>query len=364
MPHTITSHHLLKVLLEHFPDLIFFKDTESRYLQVNEAMVRFAGVPKEALLGRDTRDFLPAELSEQVRNDDRAVMNGGVPVRRESWIENREGRLVLMDTILVPMVDESGEVQGLMGIGRDVTEMRSTSDALREQYLALEKTNKELDTLIYHAAHDLRAPLTSLQGLLNLIRHEKDPTLLASYLDKQEEKIRRMDTFIQAIVDLSKNSREGISLGVVDLRGIFANIVEQFRFLPGANRVEFDYVQHGETPLVTDGFRLSLVLSNLISNAIRYQDTAKAQTIVRLSANLQLDRAVIELIDNGIGIPQTHLQRVFDMFYRAHRTSKGSGIGLYITRETVLKLGGNIEVESTEGKGSTFRIILPNHSEN
>lgn len=361
MPHTITSHHLLKVLLEHFPDLIFFKDRESRYLEINEAMVRFTGVPKESMLGRDTRDFLPAELSEQVRADDQAVMAGGVPVRRESWIENGEGRMMLMDTILVPMVDDSGELQGLMGIGRDITEMRRTSDALREQYLALEKTNKELDTLIYHAAHDLRAPLTSLLGLLNLIRQERDPNQMAAYLNMQEDKIRQLDSFIQAIVDLSKNNREGIAVGKVQLRTMYDGIIEQFRFLPGAQRVAFSYESLGETPLVTDGFRLSLVLSNLISNAIRYQDIGKNEASVRLTASIQSDQATIELSDNGIGIPPEHIGQVFEMFHRAHRTSKGSGIGLYITRETVMKLGGSIVVESTEGVGSTFRITLPNH---
>ena len=361
MTKTVKTYNLLQQLLAHTPDIVFFKDRDSRYIEFNDALLKLTGVPREVLLGNTTASFLPRALTEQIIRDDRAVMDSRTPARQEQWVEFADGRLALMDTILAPIVDDDGEVTGLLGIGRDITELMNTSLALKEKNLALEQANHDLDSLMYHAAHDLRAPLNSLMGLIEVMRQEDDMEQMRRYLDVQAAKIQRLDTFIQDIVNLSKNSQEGITLSEIDLENLFFTTVEQFRFLPGAAKMHFDYAASGSVVLRSDAFRLSMVLSNLISNAVRYHDPAKEAPSLRMIVYIDADKAILRLQDNGLGIAQEHLDRIFEMFYRASKSPQGSGIGLYIAKETLQKIGGTMQVESELGQGTTFVIELPNH---
>jgi signal transduction histidine kinase len=194
------------------------------------------------------------------------------------------------------------------------------------------------------------------------MRQEKDPVKLQHLFDMQAEHIKKMDTFIQDIVTLSKNTRIDLDVQEIDLEKVFFEIIDQFRFLQGAAQMKFEYDCTGLPTLHSDAFRVQLVLGNLISNAVRYHDPAKAQPSLRLQAHIELDKAILKLQDNGIGIDPSHVGRIFEMFYRASKNSKGSGIGLYITQETLQKIGGTIRVESEPGVGSTFIVELPNHA--
>jgi PAS domain S-box-containing protein len=360
MPVALETYHLLQQLLAHTPDIVFFKDRQSRYLEFNDALLNLVGVPREIVLGSDTSNFLPRELTAQIIAQDQQVMNSKLPIRTEQWVEFADGRMALMDTIIAPIVDHAGAVVGLLGIGRDITELMNTSLALKEKNLALEKANRELDILMHHAAHDLRAPLASIMSLIDIMRQEEDPAQLKQWLDMQAEKINRLDGFVQDIVNLSKNNRQEIVTDNIDLEQLFFSVVDQFRFLPGAAGMQFDCSVTGFPTLRSDRFRLEMVLNNLVSNAVRYSDPKKASRHLRLTAHIQTDKAILRLEDNGLGIAEEHIEHIFEMFYRAHKHNKGSGIGLYITRETLLKIGGAITVSSTLGVGTAFILEIPN----
>lgn len=357
----LPTYHLLQQLLAHTPDIVFFKDRESRYIEFNDTLLQLTGVPRERMIGQDTSSFLDQALTAEIIKSDRMVMASRVPQRTEQWVEFADGRMVLMDTIIAPIIDEEGNVLGLLGIGRDITALMQTSIALKEQNLALAKTNRELDSLIYHAAHDLRAPLTSLLGLINVMRDEQDPSRIQRYLDLQAAKIHQLDSFIQDIVNLSKNSREGIVIANVDLEDLFWGVVEQYKFLPGTTGMTFELTSDGLPTLRSDAGRLQVALAQLVNNAIRYHDPAKAVRYLRLHAQIAADTVTLRLEDNGLGIEAHHLPHIFEMFYRGNASSKGSGIGLYIAQETIQKLGGNITVDSELGVGSTFSVVIPNH---
>jgi signal transduction histidine kinase len=111
--------------------------------------------------------------------------------------------------------------------------------------------------------------------------------------------------------------------------------------------------------IIGDSFRLQVVLNNLLSNAFKYRDSSKEKSFVILRAEVIGANLVIMVEDNGLGIPETHITKIFDMYVRAHETSHGSGLGLYIVKETVEKLGGRIEVASEVSSGTSFTITIP-----
>ena len=128
----------------------------------------------------------------------------------------------------------------------------------------------------------------------------------------------------------------------------------------GADRLVLKYSVEGDEPFHSDSLRVGIIFTNIYSNAIKYQDFMKSNSVFDINVILNPDNAIITFTDNGIGIPPQLLNKVFDMFYRAHDISKGSGLGLYIARETVNRLRGSISVDSVFGKYTTFRVVLPN----
>lgn len=221
------------------------------------------------------------------------------------------------------------------------------------------KVNTELDRFVYSASHDLRAPLTSILGLVTLARMDKE-TPTDSYLKRIEISIHKMDAFIRDIIDFSRNARVEITTEVIDFQKLIEDVVDNLKYLNEGNQIERTITVNGTEPFRTDRKRLAIILNNLISNAFKYYNPENEKPFIIIQVHHTKSHCSITIADNGIGIPAAHLGHIFKMFYRAHEESKGSGLGLYIVKETIDKLNGKIQVQSTVGKGTTFEIQLPN----
>ncbi len=242
---------------------------------------------------------------------------------------------------------------------KNITERKKVENTILEQNEELSKVNKELDSFVYKASHDLRAPLVSMLGLINITRLEKEEEIKIAYLEMQEKSIRKLDKYIKDIIDYSRNARQGVVAEAVDLERMIDEIIEQNKFTAEAERLRL--IKSIEMPegFKTDPRRLEVVLNNLISNAIRYSDPSKPTIEIEFNLSPYEKGVKIELKDNGIGIGEEHHHKVFDMFYRATTSRTGSGLGLYIVRESVLKLGGTIQMDSKPGRGTTFTLMIP-----
>lgn len=240
---------------------------------------------------------------------------------------------------------------------------------IRENYLAetklirnhqeLKKINEELDRFVYSASHDMRAPLSSLLGLINVAEKSHSSEEKAMCLNMMRERIGVMEGFLKEITDYSRNVRTAIKRkSVMVLEAVNASLTE-LDFL--SERSKITIIKHidPELTMLTDETRFAVVLNNLISNAIKYYDPSKPQSFITIRASLHQDQFLLAVEDNGIGISHEHVNQIFNMFYRATTFGEGSGLGLYIVNETIQKLGGTISVQSEEGKGSTFTIQLP-----
>lgn len=224
----------------------------------------------------------------------------------------------------------------------------------------LEKINHELDNFLYSTAHDLRSPLSSLLGLLNLIKLENKQGDLIPYYSLMEKSVQRSEHFISQIVNFSKNKRLNVVAEPLKLYHLISDILESHQFVEGSSEIEKIIDIHGEETFYSDRNRITMIFTNLISNAIKYADFEKPKPFIHITITVKREEAAIEFADNGIGIEEEHIGSIFNMFYRANTRSEGSGLGLFIFKETVSRLSGKVSVTSTPGKGTTFYISLPN----
>jgi signal transduction histidine kinase len=242
---------------------------------------------------------------------------------------------------------------------RQFTEIKEKSDLLETKNKSLNKLNKELDKFIYSASHDLKAPLSSMLGLIYLMKKEVKSPEEQEYLFRMEKTINKLELHIKEIINYAKNHQLDISWQEVDIKEMIENTVDMLKYQQGAEDISvlIDINQH--ELFVSDNMRLNMVLFNLISNAFKYHDDSKANKIIQISAEINLASSQITIEDNGIGIEQEHIDKIFNLFYRASEKSTGSGLGLFIVKEAVDKLGGEIHVRSEVGQGTKFVILLP-----
>ena len=223
----------------------------------------------------------------------------------------------------------------------------------------LMKTNAELDRFVYSTSHDLRAPLSSVMGLINITERSQEPEEVTKYLGMMRDRVMSLDRFIRDITDYSRNNRLEVKREKIFIRTLIDDIWEGLKFSPEAESINFINDIPGQLFIHVDKGRLRMVLSNLISNAMRYQDTKKESPFILVQHYITGNIICLKVADNGQGIPKEYHTKVFDMFFRAHEKSKGSGLGLYIVKEAMIKLAGSIQLDSEPEEGSTFTIRLP-----
>ncbi len=222
----------------------------------------------------------------------------------------------------------------------------------------IKKLNQELDRFVYSTSHDLRAPLLSVLGLLQLAENSSSKTEMKKYHEMMQTRVLCLDKFIKDITDYSRNNRLEIVRESVNLAEVSTDIWESLKYSADAKGIEF-INEIPETLVVTnDGTRLRVVLSNLIANAIRYHDHSKENKYIRVYHQLTDTSFSLHIEDNGQGIAPEFQSKIFDMFFRGNQSSQGSGLGLYIVKETLAKLSGSIHLTSIPQQGSTFSISL------
>ena len=234
---------------------------------------------------------------------------------------------------------------------------RQLRKAVEVRTESLEKANEELDRFVYSISHDIRSPLSSVQGLVNLMKIEKDNH--DQYLGLIESSIRKLDNYTRDILDYTRNSRAKVETKAVMVEQLVDKCISQVKYMNEREDVTFHKNIKLEKAFTTDPWRLEVILANLIGNALKYCDPKKDNKQVIINVDLKDGDLRIKIEDNGVGIDQFHLDKIYDMFYRASEDSQGSGMGLYIVRETVQLLGGKIDIKSEKYQGTIVNVIIP-----
>ena len=238
-------------------------------------------------------------------------------------------------------------------------ELKQLAEEVNGKNIRLEKTNAELDRFLYSTSHDLRSPLSSIKGLVNIARLETTDEKIQRYFTMMIDRVDKLDFFIKDIIDYSKNARTDIRNEPIDFKALLAEVTENLQYSEGAEAIHFRTRVSIASPVNADKNRLSVILNNLMANAIKYHDRGKEHQWIEVQVTNSNGTVKVKVSDNGSGIDPEHQNRIFDMFYRGTFQSKGSGLGLYIVKETLTKMQGTIKVESTPGEGSSFLITFP-----
>ncbi|MEX2335730.1 MAG: HAMP domain-containing sensor histidine kinase [Fulvivirga sp.] len=224
----------------------------------------------------------------------------------------------------------------------------------------LRTVNKELDNFVYRSSHDLVAPLKSLKGLIHLAKIDNPDDIQLNYLQIMNSSVIRLEDFIKSILDYSINAKRKIEVQEVNLDQMINDIVSEIKYFEKTEKISLQKEYCKDFTLKSDPNRLKIILSNLIINSVKYHNYEQKQPYIKIYAAHKGDNpAIIKIEDNGQGIPKALLGKIFDMFFRASEKAEGSGLGLYIVKDIVAKLGAEISVESEVDKGTTFTIKIP-----
>jgi signal transduction histidine kinase len=220
----------------------------------------------------------------------------------------------------------------------------------------LEKVNEELDRFVYSVSHDLRSPLSSILGLANLAKATQNPEEINQILSMIQGRVHAQDNFIRDIIDYARNARTESVPEELVLKQVVNEVIESLKFNSNAGKIQFRIKVKENAIITADRIRLTIILSNLVSNAIKYHDFRKESPFIEVGYDESAN--ALYVLDNGMGIMAEHETRIFEMFYRGSDRSTGSGLGLYITKEAVAKMNGKIQLDTTYGEGSKFTVYL------
>jgi two-component system sensor histidine kinase/response regulator len=212
----------------------------------------------------------------------------------------------------------------------------------------LHKVNNELTKFAYSVSHDLRSPLTSILGVINLAKATPEMHAALRYFEMIESRVFKLDTFIKNLIDHSKNARnEDINVNI-NLKEFITAIWEAYK--QQDNSIDFE------------SLRLKIIFENLISNAIKYQNPLEKNHFIKIDILMEDHQVQITISDNGIGIDENHISNIFNLFFRTEDSlhTEGTGIGLYLVKEAIAKIGGKIEVRSSLSQGTSFELLIPN----
>jgi signal transduction histidine kinase len=221
---------------------------------------------------------------------------------------------------------------------------------LAERNEELVKINRELDSFVYSVSHDLRAPLMSILGLTSLAKQERDVDNLNRFNLMIESCVVKLDATLRDIIEYARNARQDVRLEEISFKELLHDAFRKLEFIPGFEKILRMIDVQSRVPFYSDSYRVSVILNNLISNAVKYADTTKQNSWVEVTIVSDDKMANIIFQDNGIGIHEASVSRIFDMFFRGTEKREGAGLGLFIVYETVQMLKGTITVESKLGE--------------
>lgn len=240
----------------------------------------------------------------------------------------------------------------------EILTRKEAETKLQKTNQELSKRNTELDNFVYSVSHDLRAPIASVLGLINLAKKDGDVAMKDTYLEMINRSALQQDHFIREILDQSRNARLDVKREEVLFEPIIDETFNQLSFAtPTGKAVEKIISVKQDKPFYCDRWRLKVILNNVISNAIRYRNGR--DPLIKVNVDITDAGAQVRIEDNGKGIAKEHLKHVCRMFYRATDDGAGSGLGLYIVKEAIDKLNGSINIDSEEGKGTTVQLMIP-----
>gem|GEM_PF-6186839 len=412
----MANQDFMELLLSTMPDFIYIYDLNQRQYQfVNNSMHDLLGYDKaEVLAGKTNLEQLIHPADVQVYRNLINKIVSSPKVEQVHSIEYRQKNNQnewrwLTDRIRVFKLNDDDTPASVIGSRQDITslkdaerdvqkllrhtqvknreiqeqnnelaireevlreinsELEEKSEELIQKHSELEKVveelkerNFELDQFVYKISHDIRSPLTSILGLVNLIRMDPDPQIITESLHHMERSVLRLDSFVKSMLNYAKTSRVDSQSQAIDFSQMINQCLADLVYLDHFDKIEKTVRVEGDVESFRgDRLRIDIILRNLISNSVKYSNRSAISSFLNVFITVQNNVCTIIVADNGIGVRAEYQHKVFEMFFRATEKSDGSGLGLYIVKQTVDKMGGNIQMESFHGLGTSITVTLP-----
>lgn len=353
--------HRMRQALDASSSAMIMVDRDSRIIFINETALTLLGYEQDEVMGKtiemlvpdDVKRAHPVYVGSFMHNRKTRTMGLGSHL----YARHKDGSTIPVEIALTPVV--SGTDEFVMCTVTDLTERVAANIALDQKSAELADLNVDLSQFAYSASHDLKAPLSTIVGLMNVCIEDLDDNNLDEVREnfaKIMEIAKRSTEKVESVLEIARAAGKKITAEPVNIETEINNI---WMDLAGAeNHIQLKLVLTHKDPIMLERATFGVILENLISNAVRYSDKDKKSSYIKINSHLDDKGLQIVVSDNGIGIPEENLDHVFQMFRRLDERS-GDGLGLALVKKQLDRLGGSIGVNSTVGKGTEFTITMP-----
>lgn len=364
---------LFTELMDNIPDVIYFKDKSGKIVLVNNAYAKGLGITPDEVIGKTDFDIFPKNRAKIMQKDDLWVIKNKKPIIDKVERATRpDGQDNYVSTTKIPRFNKKGLVIGLIGITRDITRRRQLEQLeedkhqMQRKIKSLKEINQLKSEFISIVSHELRTPLAIINQVVMVLLDELVGSLNEKQKDviiKAKNSVNRLSNMINKLLDVSRMQRGVLELhyGLINLKSLLKDFGDSFRDLAKKKGIVINYdFCREDINLFCDPERVSQIISNLIDNAIKFTEEKSTITIKLRKHEAEVK---IGIIDEGIGIAENKINKIFDKFSQvsglARSNKEGVGLGLSLVKDLVKKHNGKIWVESKLGVGSKFYFTLP-----
>lgn len=367
----------LNTIIESMPFLAWYKDTESKFIAVNQPFVDFVGKPREEIIGKTNFDIWPHELALKYSTGDAEILRAGQ--KNTAWkpIDEKSGEVRFV-TYKSPVFDENGKLVGILGMLRDISHQKILEDETYNREIrqaaefkqVTEAANQMKTQFIDNISHEIRTPMHAIMGYADLLNDSIQEEQCKAYISSIKKAGNMLLNIISDILDLSMIESGNIDpqKGYVDIRELIDEIKEIFKLKANEKGIEFrtDIAADVPSVLYLDEGHIRQVVFNIVGNAVKFTDGGFVRASVyvknKVSGSNNFD-LVFEIQDTGVGIHADQYQSIFDPFMQSdgqiNKKFEGTGLGLSISKRLIDIMNGTITVESKVNEGSTFTIVIP-----
>lgn len=363
-----TEKSRLRYMIDAIPDLIFFKDVDSKFQGCNKAFEKYINKKSEEIIGMSEYDlFRKTEASGYLKSD-KSIIQSLEQERSTNWIEYKSGQRSLYYTLKTPYFDSSNNLLGIIGISRDITEMEETRQRLILAKEKAEESDRLKTAFLANMSHEIRTPMNAIIGFSDLLAEDDlTPEDKIDFISKIKNSGRSLMALINDIIDIAKIESGQLKVvdSACDINNLLTDLLGTFQELKnvsGKNGISLNLIlpeDKGKLMIITDPMRLQQVLTNLLSNAMKFTEFGS----IDFGYTLQDASLSFFVKDSGIGILRSKQKLLFQRFSQLDpsttRKYGGTGLGLAISKNLVDLLGGTIGIESNPGKGSLFYFSIP-----